>query len=48
MAACRALAGRESLQTIAINLGYADQPHLTRDFSQRIGIAPAAYRKMNT
>ena len=48
MAACRALAGRESLQTIAINLGYADQPHLTRDFSQRIGIAPAAYRRMNT
>lgn len=45
-AACRALAGRESIQAIAIQLGYADQPHFTRDFNQRIGIAPAAYRRL--
>ena len=43
-AACRALAGRDSLQSIAIAMGYADQPHFTRDFQQRIGTTPAAYR----
>lgn len=43
-AACRALAGRESLQRIVMTLGYADQPHFTRDFQQRIGTTPAAYR----
>ena len=43
-AACRALAGRESLQSIVMALGYADQPHFTRDFQQRIGTTPAAYR----
>ena len=46
MAACRALAGRDSIQTIAMDLGYADQPHFTRDFTQRIGTSPAAYRRL--
>jgi len=46
MAACRALAGRDSIKAIAINLGYADQPHFTRDFRARIGTAPGEYRRM--
>jgi len=46
LATCRALAGRDSLQTVALTMGYADQPHFTRDFAQRVGITPAAYRRM--
>lgn len=29
--------------TVASELGYADQAHLTRDFRQHLGISPAAY-----
>jgi AraC family transcriptional regulator len=46
LAGCRALAGRESIQTIALTMGYADQPHFTRDFMRRIGTTPAVYRQM--
>lgn len=35
-----------SVADTAIELGFADQSHLTRVFKQRLGITPAAYRSM--
>ncbi|NMO02654.1 AraC family transcriptional regulator [Gordonia sp. TBRC 11910] len=33
---------------LAVDLGYADQSHLTRDFTATIGISPAAYATQQT
>ena len=35
--------GGDTLATLAVELGYADQAHLTRDFRNTAGVAPAAY-----
>lgn len=35
----------EELAVIAADLGYTDQPHLTRDFRTATGITPDAYRR---
>lgn len=32
--------------TLAAELGYSDQAHLTRDFTATIGLSPSAYRRM--
>lgn len=37
--------GRESISTIALRHGYADQSHFTRDFRSATGLTPAAYRR---
>jgi len=34
-----------SLADIAFDAGYADQPHLTRDFQALAGASPRAYRQ---
>ena len=34
-----------SLARIALSAGFSDQSHLTRIFSQRIGLSPAGYRR---
>jgi AraC family transcriptional regulator len=34
----------ESLATIAVDCGFADQPHFTRIFSRMVGVSPAAWR----
>jgi AraC family transcriptional regulator len=33
------------LARIALNAGFSDQSHLTRTFSQRLGLSPAGYRR---
>lgn len=39
-------AGRDvSLADLAVELGYADQAHLSRDFAAVVGLAPGAYRE---
>lgn len=35
------------LATLAAELGYTDQAHLTRDFTAAIGMSPAAYVRLN-
>ena len=35
----------ESLATIAVDCGFADQPHFTRIFSCMVGVSPAAWRR---
>lgn len=35
----------ESLATIAVDCGFADQPHFTRIFSSMVGVSPAAWRR---
>lgn len=35
-----------SLADVAFEAGYADQPHLCRDFAALAGISPAAYRRL--
>jgi len=35
----------ESLATIAVDCGFADQPHFTRIFSRMVGVSPAAWRR---
>lgn len=37
---------RSSLSGIAFDLGYADQPHFTRDFRRLVGVPPGRYRSM--
>lgn len=34
-----------SLARIALNAGFSDQSHLTRVFSERLGLSPAGYRR---
>jgi transcriptional regulator GlxA family with amidase domain len=33
------------IASIALNAGFSDQSHLTRFFSERLGISPAGYRR---
>jgi transcriptional regulator GlxA family with amidase domain len=35
----------ESLATIAVDCGFADQSHFTRIFSRMVGVSPAAWRR---
>lgn len=44
--ACTLLSKGVEPAFVAAELGFADQAHLTRLFKQRLGITPAAYRKM--
>lgn len=37
--------GNEPISQIAIDLGFSDQSHLTREFRAATGVAPAAYRR---
>lgn len=46
-AAERVYAGLD-LATLAAELGYTDQAHLTRDFTAAIGMSPAAYARSRT
>ena len=39
-------AGGEDLTRIALDSGYADHAHLTRDFRRRSGLAPSEYRRV--
>ncbi|MET9437782.1 helix-turn-helix domain-containing protein [Streptomyces sp. NPDC006551] len=41
-------AGEDSLGTLAADLGYADQAHLTRTMRQYLGSTPAALRRLLT
>lgn len=34
-----------SLARVALNAGFSDQSHLTRAFSQKLGLSPAGYRR---
>jgi len=43
-AAGRLLDTERSIATIAVQAGFADQPHLTRWFRRVLGTTPAAYR----
>ncbi len=43
-AADRLLESAESLSSIALQAGFADQSHLTREFKRRFGVPPGAYR----
>ncbi|RSN00212.1 AraC family transcriptional regulator [Nonomuraea sp. WAC 01424] len=36
------------LATLAAELGYTDQAHLTRDFTAAVGMSPAAYARLGT
>lgn len=38
-------AGGNGLSTIAFDLGFSDQAHLTRDFRRHAGVTPGAFRK---
>ncbi len=44
--ACELLAQSVDPASVAAEIGFADQAHLTRVFKQRVGTTPAAYRKM--
>jgi AraC-like DNA-binding protein len=35
------------LATLAVDLGYADQAHLTNEFTRVLGVTPAEYRRLN-
>lgn len=43
-AARRALAGEGSLATVALETGFADQSHFTRQFKRHTGLTPGQYR----
>lgn len=44
---CRRIATTsDSLASVALELGFADQPHLCRVFRAEMGMAPAAYRRL--
>ncbi|MFQ5536837.1 MAG: helix-turn-helix domain-containing protein [Gemmatimonadota bacterium] len=45
-AADRIGAGDAALAATAFAAGYADQAHMTREFSSRIGLTPLAYRRL--
>jgi AraC-like DNA-binding protein len=36
---------RTDLSAVAFDAGYADQPHLTREFRALAGMTPGAYRR---
>lgn len=38
--------GTDPLGVVALDLGYADQSHLTREFGAAIGVPPAAFRDL--
>ncbi|WP_316898631.1 AraC family transcriptional regulator [Pseudodesulfovibrio indicus] len=42
----RRLAGEDRLADIAMDCGFADQPHLTRLFKRQTGVTPGKYRKI--
>ena len=44
--ACELLKLGAGPNDVAFQLGFADQAHLTRAFKQRMGVTPAAYRRM--
>lgn len=44
--ACHLLAEGVAPAVVAAEVGFADQPHLTRAFKQRMGVTPAAYQQM--
>jgi len=44
-AAARIAAGEHDLATLAVELGYADQAHMTGDFRTAVGLTPAAYAR---
>jgi AraC-like DNA-binding protein len=46
-AAERARAGEVDWAAVAAELGYADQSHLTRDFTAALGVPPARYSAMS-
>jgi AraC-like DNA-binding protein len=46
-AGARLAAGGCSVGDLATELGYADQAHFTRDFSQVVGMTPGAYLRRN-
>ncbi len=46
-AGVRLAAGGCTVSTVALDLGYADQAHFTRDFSRVIGMTPGEYLKRN-
>jgi AraC-like DNA-binding protein len=35
----------KSLADVAIETGFADQPHFTRTFSRVLGVSPGAWRR---
>jgi AraC-like DNA-binding protein len=43
-ARARLLAGQPSVQ-VALDMGYADQSHLTRQFQRLVGVSPGRYAK---
>ena len=45
MAVQRLTAGRIELSTLAYDLGYADQAHLSREFKRETGWTPARFRR---
>lgn len=46
--ACELLALGVAPADVAAEVGFSDQAHLTRMFKERMGVTPAAYRKMAT
>lgn len=40
------LSSTDSLSRIALRSGFSDQSHLTRAFTKRLGLSPAAYRRI--
>jgi AraC-like DNA-binding protein len=36
---------KRSLADIAVETGFADQPHFTRAFSKAVGMTPGAWRR---
>lgn len=45
-AATLAAEGRESLSRVAHAAGYADHPHMCRDFRRLVGLSPSAFRRL--
>jgi AraC family transcriptional regulator len=35
----------KSLAEVAVETGFADQPHFTRIFSKAVGVSPGAWRR---
>lgn len=45
-AACRRLAGEESISAIALGTGFSDQAHFSRRFKELTGLTPGHYRTL--